>query len=254
MVQKTAARKTEKKSAPQQQISHAHKMEALSTLSNGMAHDFNNILSGIVGYSEVALVVAEKEMQLKNLIERILEVCDHARLLMDQVLSFSRKGWQAGDEEPVRMASVLEKIIRDIRVSLPANIKIKENIFDPGIVFASPSMLHKVIMNLCTNSIQAMNEKGGTLSIELQGVEFDRVAAMDEEVTPGPYMVLSVSDTGPGIPDNIREKIFDPYFTPKGRGEGTGLGLSVVHGVVKNSKSNVKVTSIPDKKTSFSIL
>jgi two-component system, cell cycle sensor histidine kinase and response regulator CckA len=231
------------------------KMEAIETFSNGIAHDFNNILSGIVGYSEVALTIVEKDRQVTNVLGRILEVCDQAKTLINQILVFSRQNWQAGDEEPMRMAPVIDEVIKLVRASLPEGIDIKANIAnDTGIIYASPTLIRKVIMNLCTNSIQAMKEKGGTLAIELKDKEVDKASAIAEDITPGPYLMLSVSDTGPGIPDNIREKIFDPYFTTKAKGEGTGLGLSLVYGVIKNYKGTIKVSSIPDIKTTFNIL
>ena len=234
---------------------HTNKMDALATLANGIAHDFNNILSGIVGYSEVALSMAEKEKPVANILERILDACERAKTLIDPILAFSRQNWQAGDEEPMQIAPVIREVIELLKASLPANIKIKENIIcDKGIIFASKAMIHKAVMNLCTNAIQAMKDKGGTLAIELKNVEVDQASAISDNITTGSYIMLSVSDTGPGIPQNIMKRIFDPYFTTKGNGEGTGLGLSVVYGVIKNNKGSVKVKSIPGTKTTFEIL
>jgi two-component system, cell cycle sensor histidine kinase and response regulator CckA len=231
------------------------KMEAMETLSNGIAHDFNNILSGIVGYSEVALTIVEKDTQTANVIKRILEVCDDAKTLINQILVFSRQNWQAGDEEPIRVAPVIEEVIELVRADLPGNIEIRANIAsDTSIIYASRDMIHKVIMNLCTNSIQAMNKMGGTLAIELKDTEVDQASAKYQSITPGQYLMLSVSDTGPGIPENIIDRIFDPYFTTKAKGEGTGLGLSIVYGVIKNYKGTINVSSMPGIKTTFEIL
>jgi two-component system cell cycle sensor histidine kinase/response regulator CckA len=239
----------------EERLIQMQKMEAMETLSNGIAHDFNNILSGIVGYSEVALMIAEKDIQVKNILGKILEACDQAKTLIDQVMSFSRQNWQAGDEAPMRLVPVIKEVIELVKASLPANIEIRGNITqDADIIYASPTMIRKVIINLCTNAIQAMKENGGTLAIELKERKVDQESAKSQNITPGPYLMLSVSDSGPGIPENIRDRIFDPYFTTKAKGEGTGLGLSVVYGVIKNNKGAVKVSSIPDKKTTFDIL
>jgi two-component system, cell cycle sensor histidine kinase and response regulator CckA len=255
MGQKNAFVHEEVKKEAEKRLSHTQKMEAMETLSNGIAHDFNNILSGIVGYSEVALMIAEKDIQVKNILEKILEACDQAKTLIDQVMAFSRQNWQAGDEEPMRMAPVIEEVIKLVRATLPKNIEIKANtLCDTGIIYASPAMIRKVIMNLCTNAIQAMKEKGGILAIELKDKEVDQASAFNCNITPGHYLMLSVSNTGTGIPENIKDKIFDPYFTTKAKGEGTGLGLSVVYGVVKNYKGTIIVRSIPDKKTTFDII
>jgi two-component system, cell cycle sensor histidine kinase and response regulator CckA len=255
MGQKTTISNDKKKKGSEERLIHIQKMEAMQTLTNGIAHDFNNILSGIVGYSEVGLMIAEKDIQVKKILGKILEACDQAKTLIDKVLSFSRQNWQAGDEEPMGLAHIIEDAIKLLMVSVPGNIEIKANIVcDTGIIYASPSMIRKVISNLFTNSIQAMKEKGGTLSIELKDIELDQVFAEADNITPGRYLMLSISDTGPGIPENIRDKIFDPYFTTKGNGEGTGLGLSVVYGVIKNYKGAVKVYSIPDKQTTFDII
>ncbi len=254
MRQKIGIVEEERKMAEDRFI-HQRKMEALSTLANGLAHDFNNILSGIVGYSEVALSMVEKDKPVTNIIERILKVCESAKSLIEPILAFSRQNWHAGDEEPMRMASVVREAIELLKVSLPANIKIMEKIdCDEGIIFSSKAMIHRVVMNLCENSIHAMKDKGGTLSIELKETELDQASAATDNIAPGHYLMLSVSDTGTGIPEEIIDRIFDPYFTTKGDGEGAGLGLSVVYGAIKNYKGAVKVKSTPGIKTTFEIL
>lgn len=254
MIQKKGIGEEERKITEERAI-HTNKMDALATLANGIAHDFNNILSGIVGYSEVALSMTEKDKPVANILERILDACERAKTLIDPILAFSRQNWQTGDEEPMRMSSVISEVITPLKASLPENIKIRENIIcDEGIIFASRAMFHKAVMNLCTNAIQAMKDKGGTLAIELKETEVDQASAIADNISPGSYLMLSISDTGPGIPENIIERIFDPYFTTKGNGEGTGLGLSVVYGVIKNYKGAVKVKSIPGTKTTFDII
>ncbi len=241
---------------PGTQTLQALKMEAMETLAGGIAHDFNNILSGIVGYSEVALVLAEKDRQLFDIIGKILETCDRAKHLINQILLFSPQSYQIYDDEPVQVSSIISEVIKLLSVSLPGNIEIKENIDNnTGLIKASPAMIHQVIFNLCTNAIHSMKETGGVLTIDLSdiilGIEDARLYKNTE---PGHYLKLIVTDNGTGIPDEIIDKIFDPYFTTKYKGEGTGLGLSVVHGIVKNYKGTISVYSKPNIQTSFTVM
>ena len=238
------------------QLINAQKMEAMGTLASGIAHDFNNILSGIVGYSEVAMLLADSNKQVSNILEKILEACDRAKSLINQVLSFSRQNYQAIDEEPVQVAPIISEVVKLLRISLPENIEIKENIdSNAGLIKASPTMIHQVIMNLCANAIYAMKVNGGTLLIELSTTMLDPDSSLiNNYVKPGHYLKLTISDNGPGIPVDTMEKIFDPYFTTKEKGEGTGLGLSVVHGIVKNYKGAVTVRSEAYVQTTFDVL
>ncbi len=238
------------------QLIDAQKMEAMGTLASGIAHDFNNILSGIVGYSEVAMLLSENDRQISNILGKILEACDRAKALINQILSFSRQNYQAHDEEPIQVAPIISEVIKLLRVSLPDNIEIRENIDkNTGLIKASPTMIHQVIMNLCTNAIHAMKANGGILSIALSTTRLTTEDTMvNNSVKPGHYIKLIISDNGPGIPVDTMEKIFDPYFTTKEKGEGTGLGLSVVHGIVKNYKGTITVNSEPDVETNFEII
>ena len=246
----------EERKKPDSQLIQASKMEAMETLANGIAHDFNNILSGIVGYSEVALLIAEKDKQVSNILNKILDTCERAKFLINQILSFSRQNYGLYDDEPVHVEPIISEVIRLLRVSLPENIEIKVNINnDTGLIKASPSMIRQVIMNICTNAVQAMKENGGVLSIDLSSVKIDMNSDLpNAAVIPGYYVKLIISDNGSGISDEIMGRIFDPYFTTKEKGEGTGLGLSVVHGIIKNYKGSISVSSKPDIKTSFEIL
>ena len=235
------------------QLINAQKMEAMGTLASGIAHDFNNILSGIVGYSEVAMLLADKDKQVSNILGKILEACDRAKSLINQVLSFSRQNYQAHDEEPIQVAPIISEVVKLLKVSLPENIEIKENINkNTGLIKASPTMIHQVIMNLSTNAIHAMKANGGVLSIDLSTVKLDSESyQINNDMKPGHYLKLTISDNGPGIPAETMEKIFDPYFTTKDKGEGTGLGLSVVHGIIKNYKGTISVNSEPNVLTTF---
>ena len=238
------------------QLTDAQKMEAMGTLASGIAHDFNNILSGIVGYSEVALLLSEDDSQVSNILGKILEACDRAKDLINQILSFSRQNYEAHDEEPIQVAPIIGEVIKLLRVSLPENIEIRENINrNTGLIKASPTMIHQVIMNLCTNAIHSMKANGGVLSIDLTTAKLDSGSShIYNNMKPGYYLKLAIGDNGPGIPVGTMEKIFDPYFTTKEKGEGTGLGLSVVHGIVKNYKGAVTVNSIANVNTTFEIV
>lgn len=246
----------EEKNILEAKLIQALKMEAMGTLASGIAHDFNNILSGIVGYSEVALLLSEKDKQVSNIIGKTLEACERARSLINQILSFSRQNYQAHDEEPIQVAPIINEVIKLLKVSLPENIEIIENVNkNTGLIKASPAMIHQVIMNLCTNAIHSMKEKGGILTVDLSSIKLEAEdAGIYNDIKPGYYLKLAINDNGPGISEETMEKIFDPYFTTKEKGEGTGLGLSVVHGIIKNYKGSISVFSEPDVNTSFSVL
>lgn len=238
------------------QVIQAQKLEAMGTLANGIAHDFNNILSGIVGYSEVALLLAEKDKQIQNILNKVLGASERAKTLINQVLSFSSQNYQAHDEEIVQVAPIISEATKLLRGSLPENIEMVENIDkNTGFIKASPTMIHQVIINLSTNAIQSMKKNGGVLSIDLLTIDIDSINAnSNNSIIPGRYLKLSISDTGPGIQKKTMEKIFDPYFTTKEKGEGTGLGLSVVHGIIKNYNGIISVSSKPCELTTFNVI
>ena len=233
----------------------SQKMEAMGTLASGIAHDFNNILAGIVGYSEVAILLAEGNPQIKGIINKVLEACERAKGLIDQILSFSRVRIREKEEEPVNIGPIIQEVTKLLRASIPKNIEITEIINDnSGLTKADPTKIHQIIMNLCTNSIHAMKENGGSLKIELSHIDLDANEALFyNNIAPGSYLRLSISDTGHGMPDNIKKRIFDPYFTTKEKGEGTGLGLAVVHGIIKNYKGTISVESKSGKGTTFDV-
>ena len=235
------------------QLMQSQKMEALGTLAGGIAHDFNNILSGIVGYTEVAGLLAEENPQVKGILNKVLEACERARSLITQILSFSRH--KKEELEPIQIGPVIKEVVKLLRASLPPDIEIIENIEGYSeLVEADPTRIHQILMNLCTNSAHAMKEKGGTLKIDLIPLEVDSNEAHSyDNLTPGSYFKLSVSDTGHGMSQAIIERIFDPYFTTKEKGEGTGLGLSVVHGIIKNYKGAIVVESKPEEYTTFDV-
>jgi len=235
------------------QLIQSQKMEAIGTLAGGIAHDFNNILAGIVGYTEIASLLVNKDPQVKGILKKVLKACERAKSLIDQILSFSRQKKQ--EEEPIQIGPVIEEVLKLLKASLPSGIKIIEDVSGKTeVINADPTRIHQILMNLCTNSTHAMKETGGVLKVSLAPVELDiNDACVFHNLTPGSYLKLSVSDTGHGMSQSTMKRIFDPYFTTKEKGEGTGLGLSVVHGIVKNYKGAIIVDSEPGKYTRFDV-
>jgi len=239
-----------------QQMEHdlrqAQKMEAIGTLAGGIAHDFNNILSAMFGYIELAQGRADDDERLKKYLANSLTAARRARDLVQQILTFSRKADQ--QKKPFLMALIVKEACKLLRSSIPATIEIVRDIRSQAIVLADPTQVHQVIMNLCTNSYQAMEESGGTLTVRLHDRE---ITAQDGEdgdgLAPGSYVVLEVEDTGCGMEHEIREKIFEPYFTTRTKDRGTGLGLALVHGIVSNCKGRIEVESTPGQGSLFRI-
>ncbi len=231
---------TERKQAEEErkrltdQLQQAQKMEAIGTLAGGIAHDFNNILSAILGYAELAHDQSPAGSHLADDIEQILKAGNRAKELVSQILAFSRRG--KSDLIVLKPVSIIKEAVKLLRASLPTTISIKEEIDqEAGAILADPSHIHQILMNLCTNAFHAMEMNGGTLTVSLQNVTVsDANQGKRLQVRPGEYLQLSVRDTGEGISPAIREKIFDPYFTTKEVGKGTGMGLAMVHGIVKS--------------------
>ena len=237
----------------ERQLRQAQKMEAIGTLAGGIAHDFNNILSAIMGYSELSLMEAEEGSAISKNIEQVLRAARRARELVKQILAFSRQTEE--ERKPLQIQPILKEALKMLRSSLPATIDIKQHI-DPeaGLIMGDPTQVHQVLMNLCTNAGHAMREKGGTLEVRLENVHVDDTFAKTHRgVRPGPYVCLTVSDTGCGMSRDILERIFDPYFTTKEKGEGTGLGLAVVSGIVRSYGGTITVYSTPGQGSTFHV-
>ncbi|MHC1727806.1 MAG: PAS domain S-box protein [Syntrophobacteraceae bacterium] len=237
------------------QLNHAQKMEAIGTLAGGIAHDFNNILAPIIGYSELSLNAVPKESRLHHNMEQILLSANRARDLVKQILAVSRRVEPTC--RPVQVSLLIKETLKLLRPSLPSTIEIRQNLDEGAIestVMADPSQIHQVLMNLCTNAHHAMREKGGVLSITLKNVDFDADTKRDvPDLEPGSYLRLSVADTGHGIVESVRRRIFDPYFTTKGPAEGTGLGLALVYGIVKNLAGEIAVFTEPGQGATFAV-
>jgi PAS domain S-box-containing protein len=234
------------------QLQQAQKMEAIGALAGGIAHDFNNILSAIIGYTELAMLNEGAEHCTTELNEA-LKAANRAKDLVKQILAFSRQT----DEErmPVRASLVAKEAVKFIRATIPATIEIKTRIDDKsGAVLANSVELHQIMMNLCTNAQHAIGEQAGLLEVAVQDTEIDLSQKNDLiDLEIGSYVRISVQDTGNGMTRDVMKKIFDPYFTTKKKGVGTGLGLAVVHGIVKKYGGTIKVESELGKGTTFHI-
>lgn len=252
LVQDITARKRadEEREKLESQLVQAQKMEAIGALAGGIAHDFNNILAAIIGYIELSL---QSEDETAEYLRQGLNAANRAKDLVKQILVFSR---QAHEEKmPVNVEMVVKEVMKFLRASVPATINLACRIHGkPGAVLANSVELHQILMNLCTNAVHAIGVKHGAITIEAQGVVIspaDRSTFPD--LDPGRYIKLSVEDNGQGVPYEIRDRIFDPYFTTKEKGVGTGLGLAVVHGIVKKSNGVIRVESELGKGSSFHI-
>ncbi|MCF8044799.1 MAG: PAS domain S-box protein [Desulfarculaceae bacterium] len=232
---------------------HAQKMESIGSLAGGIAHDFNNILSAILGYTQLAMDEMDRDGQVyKDLLE-VYNGVERARKLVQQILAFSREREQK--DAPIQLEPVVKEALKFLRSTLPSSVDLSENI-EPELanVMADPTRIHQIIMNLCTNAAHAMQEKGGTLTVDLSEVSLDPDAAgTHPDLEPGDYVRVTVSDTGHGIDPASLPRIFDPYFTTKSRGDGTGLGLSTAYGIVKSCKGAITVYSEPGKGTVFRV-
>ncbi|MEW6426810.1 MAG: response regulator [Thermodesulfobacteriota bacterium] len=246
-------RMKEEKAKLEKQLRQAQKMEAIGTLAGGIAHDFNNILTAIQGYAELAQHALSEDSPVRRYLRETLAGCYRARDLVRQILAFSRQTEQ--EKIPVRMQAIVKEALKLLRPSLPATIDIKTDISpDCGTVLASPTEIHQILMNLCVNAYHAMREKGGILQVGLMPVVLDRDAAEREPaMAAGRYVRLEVSDTGHGMEPAVLERIFEPYFTTKEPGEGTGMGLAVVHGIVARSGGHVTVRTTPGEGSVFRV-
>ena len=236
------------------QLRQAQKMEAIGTLAGGIAHDFNNILGVIMGRAELSqLDVPTTSPAYQHIIE-VVKAGNRAKDLVQQILAFSRQAKQ--ERRLIQPGIIIKEALKMLRSSLPSTIEIRQNIdAESGVILADPTQLHQILMNLCTNAYHAMEKTGGVLTVSLVAIEFDPSGTdQNTELAPGKYLQLMVSDTGYGIERHIMERIFDPYFTTKKPGEGTGLGLAVVHGIVKGHGGSILVESEIGKGTTFQVL
>ncbi|MHC4363384.1 MAG: ATP-binding protein, partial [Planctomycetota bacterium] len=237
------------------QLSQQQKMQAIGTLAGGIAHDFNNILAAMQGYLELSLDDLSDEIAVRDHLEKMVACVNRATKLVRQILTFSRKNEQEQEKEPVQISSIVREVHGMLRSSLPTTIKFKRKIqADASIVMANPTQLHQVLVNLCTNASRAMRNAGGVLEVILKDVDLKSETRVgDELLEPGPYVKITVTDTGCGMDKEVLERIFEPFFTTRNVDEGTGLGLSVVHGIIKSHNGAIAVSSTPGEGTTFEI-
>jgi PAS domain S-box-containing protein len=234
------------------QLRQSQKMEAIGTLAGGIAHDFNNILGAILGYGEMAHRQTAEGSALKRYLDNVLNAAERAKSLVDRILGFSRSG--LGERVPVHVQAVTEETLELLAASLPAGVRLEHRLLaGDAAVIGDATQLHQVVMNLCTNALHAM-EHGGVLNVVLERVDLSEPRTLSRgTLRPGSHLRLAVSDTGSGIPSDVFERMFDPFFTTKGVGEGTGLGLSVVHGIVADLGGAIQVTTKAGSGTTFEI-
>ncbi len=236
------------------QLRQARKLEAVGTLAGGVAHDFNNMLSIILGNAELAMEDIPETSPARQNLERITSACIRARDVVRQLLSFSRKS--DIEKRPMNLTLLVKESVKLLRASIPSNIEVMEDIhMTAAAVLADPTQVHQILMNLCTNASHAMSEHGGILEIGVRETDLDgdRTERF-RDLRPGRYVELTVSDTGQGIAPEIQDKIFDPYFTTKAVGEGTGMGLSVVRGIAGSHGGAAAVESQPGKGATFRVV
>ncbi len=233
-------------------LQQAHKMEAIGTLAGGIAHDFNNILGAVLGYTEMSLEDADPGSLIHSNLQEVLTAGTRAKDLVKQILAFSRQAEQ--ELRPIQVKLIVNEAIKLLRASLPSTIEIRRRITSDSATLADATQIHQVMMNLCTNAHHAMTEEGGILEVGLTDVKIDNAdEARKLDLSPGAYLCLTVADTGCGMPPEVIARIYDPFFTTKGRDKGTGMGLAVVHGIVKSHGGAVRVDSQPGRGTTFEV-
>jgi len=233
------------------QLVQSQKMEAIGTLAGGIAHDFNNILSAILGYIELSKIYIEPDSKVSHYLEEVFQAGNRAKELVRQILSISRQAEQK--RKPVNINVITREALRMLKATLPSSIEINENLDETiCLIEADPIQIHQVVMNLVTNAGQSMKDTGGILAVTLEKEEFlSNVKKNDQDIKSGEYVKLTISDTGYGILKEDRKRIFDPYYTTKAQGVGTGLGLAVAQSIVKKHGGNILFSSEPGFGTDF---
>ncbi len=236
-----------------ERLRQTEKMESIGALAGGIAHDFNNILGAIIGYADMSLYEVQPDSRLAKNLHRILQAGDRAKHLVRQILNFSRRG--AEERTPQYLRPVIKEVVELLRASLPSSIRIESSLaqsVEP--VLANPTQIHEIVMNLCTNAAHAMRDEKGLLQVLYEERECDRAIEGDAGVAPpGLYSIITVRDNGRGMSPGVLERIFEPFFTTKTQGEGTGMGLAVVFGIVQSHGGTITVESEPGAGTTFQV-
>ena len=231
------------------QLRQSQKMQELGTLVGGIAHDFNNILGVVLGYADLTLQAVPRESMAWEHLKQILVAGERARHLVQQMLTFSRQAKQ--ERQPLQLHLLVKEVLELLRAVFPATITLRQEVdLHTSTVLANPTQIQQVLMNLCTNAAHAMCQTGGVLEVRLDAVAFAAESAPPHpDLRPGPYIRLTVRDTGHGMAPEVLERIFEPFFTTKDVGEGTGLGLAVVHGIITEHGGAITVESTPGQGT-----
>ena len=237
----------------ERELQRVQKLDALGTLAGGIAHDFNNVLAAVMGLIEMECLSAAAGSGTRSRMEQALTACSRARDLVKQILAFSSQGGQR--RQPFCIGPVAVGVLQMMRATLPATITIQSSLeAADAMMMGDSSQIHQVLINLCTNAAYAMRKTGGVLEITVQETEMqDSDVSAFPDMPPGSFLCLRVSDTGEGMNQRIRERIFEPFYTTKGPGEGAGVGLSVVHGIVKGHGGKITVRSKPGRGSSFTL-
>ena len=237
----------------EKRLQQSQKLEAIGTLAGGIAHDFNNILSGIFGFAELSLIKKDSAKDVENYVKEIMLAAKRARDLVRQILTFSRK--TEVELRPLNPKSVIKEALKLLRASIPASIEIEEQITSDSVILAEPTQIHQLIMNIFTNAVHAIGEKVGRIAIELNDfLVNDEFIRTHPDIKPGKHILIRITDNGCGMEPETLEHIFDPFYTTKTGGQGSGLGLSVVHGIVKNLDGVISVYSEIGLGTVFNII
>ena len=233
------------------ELHQAEKLEAISTLAGGIAHDFNNIVAGIIGFTEIMIEDTPEESPMHRRLPLVLKGAHRGKDLVDQILSFSRK--RRAVTKPISLTRIIEETAEALRPTLPAAVELHRNIAaGENLILADHVQIRQMLVNLYTNAIYAMRDHGGILGISLRRVDHGEApGSLSQEMRNKPWIRLTVSDTGCGMEKSTAERIFEPFFTTRGPGEGSGMGLSVVHGIVRRHDGVINVESEPGKGSAF---
>lgn len=245
-------RSKEETQAMEGRLVQAHKMEAIGALAGGIAHDFNNILAAIMGYSEILLGTAGGNEKVSGHVKELLVAARRAKDLVNQILTFARKA--DTEKRPIQVSLIVKEVAKMLRASVPSTIKIVQDVRSAGKTMIDPAQLNQIVLNLCTNASHAM-PNGGTLDISLEDCEIASEVEVRRLFLPekGPYMKLTIKDDGVGMSEEVMGRIFEPFYTTKGEGKGTGMGLSMVHGIVDDCGGSISVESQLGTGTTFEV-
>jgi signal transduction histidine kinase/ActR/RegA family two-component response regulator len=254
LLKKQVEERTQQLEAAHQQLMQAQKMQAIGTLAGGIAHDFNNILAVIMGKAELMRDELPPGNQMRNDAETIVNVVERGAELVKQILTFSRQSKSV--RKPIKPGNIIKDSLSLLRSILPSTIEIHQDIRVTSTrLLADATQIRQIVMNFGTNAAHAMREKGGVLGVKLEEISLDAGACKKyDDIKPGDYLELMVSDTGHGMPPEVMKRIFEPYFTTKKTGEGSGMGLAVTHGIVKSYCGDISVHSEIGKGTTFLVL